>query len=258
MNEIVRVSEDTWFSFGNTAGRPRGPRDSLKAAFFSGEGTLERRIERTSYPPENSSEYTPSGSASLYSSGGERKIYFPEDHTIYRVAGQELVPEAVIRPGENGTPFNELTSPENIVGTHRLEILSETDRNWFIKKMIYTEADFEESQNQPGRWGGRFETREELLVIDKETARGRAYTFTDDLLYMLPEIFSQNLLPWQENFGAYMVLSPDLFLKFQEESEMLDRRSPEVKRELEKLNGLTADDNFIIFAFPFREEIAID
>lgn len=258
LENIARWSEDEWFSYGSTTGRSRYPRDSVKIVFYTSDGEITKRINRTNYPPRNTTEYTPTGSASLFSVGGTRKIYFPGDHTIYRIEDRELVPEAVIRPGENIVPFNELTAPDNIIGSYSLKILSETDRNWFIKKSIYTEADFEEFENQPGRWGGRYDTREQLLVIDKETNKGKMYAFTDDLLYIFPDELSKNILPWQEGYGAYIALSPDMYIKFTEASKKLDQRSPEVARKLEVVDGISMDDNFIIFIFRFREEIEIN
>ena len=258
LSNIIRAAENEWFSYGSTTGRPRLPRDSVRGVFYSSDGKITKRIERANYPPENTTAYTPSGKASLFSLDGVQKIYFPGDHTIYRIENRELIPETVIRPGENILPFNELTTPDAIVGSYSLEILSETDRNWFIKKSVYTEADFKEFENQPGRWGGRFDTREELLVIDKQTNKGRTYKFTDDLMYMLPEQFSQNVLPWQEGFGAYLALSPNIYLKFEKESENVYKRSPKVVRKLEVLNDISMDDNFIVFTFDFREEIEIN
>lgn len=258
LGNINRWDEDEWFSYGNSTGRPLHPSDSVKMVFYATDGTITKQIDRSNYPPDNTTDYTPSGQPSLFTFQGTPKIYFPGDHTIYRIENKELIPDAVIQPGENILPFNELTSPDNIVGSYDLEILSETERNWFIKKRIYTEADFKEFENRPGQWGGRFDTREELIVIDKQTNKGRTYTFTDDMLQMFPEQLSENIPPWEEGVGAYAALSPDIYLKMKKASENSDQISPEVTQELEKLEGITMDDNYIIFKFNFKDEIVIE
>ena len=258
MPNIARWSENVWFSYGKTTGRPRYPRDSLKIAFFSSDGEIINSTNRTKYPPTNTTEYSPNGKASLFTFKGDQKIYFPEDHTIYRIEERELIPDAVIHPGKDILPFNQLTDPEDIIGKYNLEILSETDRNWFIKKTIYTEADFKEFEKEPGKWGGMHETEDQLIVIDKETNKGEIYKFKDDLFYILPEEFSKSLLPWQEGFGAYLPLSANIYLKFKEASKKLDHRSEEVSRKLEVLDDLTKNDNFVIFTFSFQDEVEIN
>ncbi|MDZ7773158.1 MAG: 6-bladed beta-propeller [Balneolaceae bacterium] len=253
MSNIQRLSADTYFSYEGTAGRPRYPRDSLKIVFYESDGTVTRRIDRSVYPPENTTEYTPYGSASSVTYNGEHKIYYPEDHTIYRVGDGELIPDAVIRPGENIRPYNKLMSPEEVEGTYDLELLSETDRYWLIKKSTINEVEIQEFTNQPGRYSTRIsDSQEELLVIDKETGEGRAVVFTDDLLHMLPEMFSKRLPPWQEGYGAYLAMSADIYLKFLRESERIDRRTPEVQEKLQVLDDLEPEDNYVIFRFPFQ------
>lgn len=259
LDNISFWSDDEYFSYGSTTSRALLPRDSVKVVFFKSDGAITKLIQRTNYPPENTTAYTPYGNASLFTYNGKKKIYFPGDHTIYRIdENRDLVPAGIIRPGENILPFNELTSPEDIIGSYSLEILAETDRNWFIKKSIYTEANLQEFENEPGRWGGSFDTKERIIVIDKETNKGKIFKFVDDLLYILPEQFSNIILPWQAGFGAYIALSPRMFLKAQEASKQLDRRRPEVKQKLEVLKGITPNDNFILFIFRFRDKIEIN
>lgn len=258
MSNINRLSENEWFSHEGTAGRPQYRRDSLKIVFFDRNGNVNRRVDRTIYPPENSTQYTPTGSSSSITYNGVHKIYFPEDHTIYRVEGQELVPDAVIRPGEKVLPYNELVDPANLVGRHSLKLLSETDRNWFLEKMVFTEVDAKEWDDQPGRWSMRFSARAELLVIDKRTGKGQAYTFADDLLHILPEAFSNQLPNWQAGFGAYLSLPAGAYLELTDQSNRIDRQSPVVREKLEVLDDLTPEDNYIIFHFPFRDEIVIN
>ena len=258
MSNIARWAENEWFTYGHTTDRPRYPRDSLKIAFFSSDGEIISRTNRTTYPPTNSTEFTPYGDASLFTFKGDQKIYFPEDHTIYHIDSRKLIPDAVIRPGKDILSFNQLTDPEDIIGKHDLEILSETDRNWFIKKSIYTEADFKEFKKEPGRWGGMYETEDQLIVIDKETNKGKIYKFKDDLFYILPEEFSKSMLPWQEGFGAYLPLSANRYLRFKKASKKLDHRSEEVSRKLEVLDDLSKNDNFVIFTFSFQQEVEIN
>ncbi len=261
MSNISILVKDKYFSYGSTTSRPRMLNDSVKVVFYKSDGTITKIIKRTNYPPENTTAYTPFGNASLFTYNDEKKIYFPGDHTIYRVENHNLMPVAVIRHDENILPFNKLTTPEEIIGSYQLEILAETERNWFIKKSIYTEANFREFENEPGQWGGSFDTKERLIVIDKKTNKGKIYSFTDDLLYIFPDKFVNKSLPWQgwqKGFGAYMTVSPGGFLNAQKVSEQLDKRSPEVVRKLEVLDGISANDNHILFIFRFQEAVEIN
>ncbi len=261
LDNISFWADDEYFSYGTTAGRPRLPSDSVKVVFYKSDGTITKLIKRTNYPPENTTAYTPFGNASLFTFNGKKKIYFPGDHTIYRIENSHLVPAGVISHDANVLPYNALTSPDEIVGSYRLEILAETERNWFIKKSIFTEANFREYEDEPGRWGGSFDTKEQLIVIDKKTKKGSIYTFTDDLLFIFPEKMLNRSLPWhdwQEGFGAYMALSPGIILKLQESSEKRDERSPEVARKLEVLDGITMRDNFVVFIFRIKEAVEIN
>ncbi len=255
--DMYRWNDQEWFSTGQAGGIPHDARDSFLLYFYTDNGKITRSIPRTHYPPENTKEYVPSPwENSVFSSNGERKIYFQGIDTVFTIQDKDLLPSCVIHHVPKMIDYNKTISPQYLKGRFFLFIPGETKNNLFLQKSVIKKADVK--QYRPGRWGGAFRTEEALVIIDKKNGKGAVCKIEDDLFGFIPEKIFQQLTWHPDGYVSLYMSIPLLQEMIKDYEDSHPDIPPETAARLKPLKALHEEDNPVIFLFKLKDHIRIE
>ncbi len=256
LENMFKWNEKEWFSTGTAGGIPHDARDSFLLCFFTDNGKITQSIPRTQYPPKTK-EYVPiTWGNSVFTYNGQWNIYFPGIDTVFTIQDKELIPSCILHSGPKIQQYNKSISPQYLKGRFSLFIQGETKNNLFIQKSVITKADVK--QYRPGRWGGAFDTKEALIIIDKKSGKGAVCKIKDDLFGFIPEKIFQRLTWHPDGYVSFYLSIPRL----QEMIKNYENGHPDIPPEnaarLKPLKALHEDDNPVIFLFRLKDYTRIE
>jgi len=232
---IKRFNDSVWMTPGEISCNPEFRHDSLRLIMYAANGKEIQVWPRTIYPTENRSGYSPG------------------DDTLYKIGLDRLNPVAVFNLGPKGEVYNKYVNASQMPGTCSIKMALETERHWYLIKTTTTKFDLREYE--PGRWGGTYEAREFLLVIDKKTGTARNVRFEDDFLGILSEPQNPETIRWTDDgqpFISFIVIQLKESIKI-----ALKKENPEqkIRSKLEQLDKqITEDSNPVILLMKTKED----
>ncbi|HCC71607.1 MAG TPA: hypothetical protein DEQ09_10725 [Bacteroidales bacterium] len=255
LGNSVSYTGDTWYSPGIFKGHPQYRRDSTLVVIHNRDGEIIKRIPRTVYPPKAGKGFTPTGaSASLHSYDNKWLLYSPGNDTVYSLDGGNVVREYIFDRGSRGQKYNTIVEPESVIGKYSYSIPAETDDQWIISCSEVTKAEVREYR--PGQWGGMYDFRYELAIIDKNKFRGRRMEVYDDMYGIIDKRAFNS--PHYFNTESRIVIprqASDLKVKIAEKLDE-DDLNPELRKRLEELDSrIDENSNPVIFIFSLKDKI---
>ena len=249
---MYRVSDSVWFSPGKFGGKVQNPMDSIAIEFFTGTGHLLNKIPRRNFPPENSLSYVPSPGTSVFRFNGMWKIFMDGNDTIFSIAENKLLPGTYFVNTPDAIDFNTtLNDPNEQTGKYSLNILSETEYNWFIEKKTITKVNMNEMN--PGFWVGSLINNQEMIICDKKTGGARYVKIIDDMFSIFPGlVFSYGQFWKDKNYFAFAFPAVDLLGLIKNERESVEK-SLHGQELIESVKDLNRDSNPVIFRFSFKK-----
>ncbi|MBT3748876.1 MAG: 6-bladed beta-propeller [Bacteroidetes bacterium] len=203
--KTIMINPELYLTLGSIYGKPTYYRDSVLLEWHTQEGEVVKSIGRTIYPPENNNGFTPiSGGRSLYRSGTIWRLFSPGNDTIYTIKGQEISQYAIFEFGNQYVQLNKIIDPSEVIGRFMIQILSEDDNYWILKKSLVTVCDVNDYGT--GQWGGMWDFNESFIVIDKSNGKSWNLSFEDDLLGIIPWKTLQYSLKWDESGKVYIII----------------------------------------------------
>ena len=100
--------------------------------------------------------------------------------------------------------LNKIIDPSEVIGRFMIQILSEDDNYWILKKSLVTVCDVNDYGT--GQWGGMWDFNESFIVIDKSNGKSWNLSFEDDLLGIIPWKTLQYSLKWDESGKVYIII----------------------------------------------------
>lgn len=256
LGDIYKLSDNEWFSTGNCAGIPYYSRDSLKIVFYNKDGRITKTIPRFEFPNTRSG-YTPlGGRESVYKFNNQWNLYFPGVDTLYKIIDKSLVPSLVLIRGKNSMPYNLTIPPSDLPGKYDIQILAETDNNFFIEKVVIKEAEVEEYQ--PGKWTQSITPEYQLIIVDKKSKKAAYIKLIDDIFQFLPEKYIFSRLNWQDNSRVFKALQAIDYLRMIKESKPSENLTKKAIKMMETLKDISENSNPIILSYTLKEKIRID
>ncbi len=253
VQNIDRIDENLYVVAGALAGRPDYQRDSASLFWFNEAGEIIKTLERTVYPPKNSSGYTPwAGGTALFKFENNWRFHNPGNDTLYQIDGLELTTKAVFKHGEDYVALNKIITPEAWVGSYMSELLSERSNYWILEKMVITMQKMQEWR--PGQWGGEFGADYFNLFVDKSNGSVHNLKFTDDLLGIVPDSMSSDDIqfdPLGQSFRMYQAV--DVVEWIDDAIEKGSIPSGRVKQVMALRKKINENSNPILFLFKERK-----
>jgi len=255
MNDAYCYSGETFFSLGSITGYPTYQRDSVMIVFHDIDGRIVKTIPRQAYPPEPEKGFTPTGgSSSLYRYDGFWNVYMSSVDTLFRVKNLSLQPRVVLDLGEKRQRYNEVMDPVKLVGLYTFYVAAENDNQWIFKNAEITKA--EVNEYQPGRWGGRYDAKRELVIISKKGGDARKVRLKDDIWALSDD---RRLNDWSAIVDndklVYSLQASDIKISIADRLKESDL-DPDIRKRLEDLDGrITEESNPVIFIYYLKEKI---
>ncbi len=245
------LEEDLFFTLGTSYGKPNYHRDSVLIEWHNTHGKPIKSIKREKYPPENNLGFSPYGSGkSIYKYGEEWHLHSPGNDTIYKIIGQEITPIGIFDFGEKAVQLNDLVDPKAVIGHFNIEILSENENYWILKKSVYTKCEVE--HYGAGQWGGEVDFDYSFIFIDKSSRKTWNVQFEDDLLGIIPWDKMDYYLNWDDSGRFYIIVGAiDLIENIDE--ALKNGKIPESGMEKVNILRQSIDENSNPVLFMFRE-----
>ncbi len=254
---IYAYKEDEYFSFGSASNKPYAAKDSVIIFFYNHKGNITSEIKRKVYPSKDSQMYHSGGwGSSYYKFNGKSKIYIPGFDTLYQLVNKKLIPDAIIKRGKNGMPYNKGIPVEEVVGKYYLSVLSETAQYIFMTRKLITKADLKYIERFQD-WGGSFEIDDQLVFFNKESQKSHEILITDNVFKFFPKEFKLASYFYSGN-NRYCIPIPAInFVEYIENNpDNIDHSKIKVDRK--KLEALTENSNPIIITFTLKDKIYLN
>jgi len=167
--------------------------------------------------------------------------------TLYRIEAMRLVREVVFE-SENYLRHNTATKRADDDEKTMILGMTEGENYWILRRQII---------RSPGGIAGDFEVP--FILVDKQTLQATNIRLQDDVFQLLSGTFFGEHLNWTDGQKPFQGNLLYTIADADEVVELLKNRSgevdPKMQRELDKLKGLEAEDNPVIFVFKLKESI---